>query len=255
MANNSEGTPAPERGERLNRFLARAGVGSRRRADELIAEGRVAINGIKVTKLATFVDVGTDVVTVNGEKVSPPADVPIWIVLNKSAGTLTTRRDTRGRPTVFDGLPSVYSQLVTVGRLDFDTEGVLLLTNDGDAANRLMHPRYEVERVYEAAVQGEPTPDSLRQLRQGIDLGERTPARAEAQIIGRHRAGVILQLRLHEGRKREIKRLCEAIGHRVVSLKRISYAGIKATRLSVGHWRKLSPGEVEFLRAKIRAKQ
>ena len=252
MSNNPEDKSPQQRGERLNRFLSRAGVGSRRRADELIADGHVAINGVKVTKLATFVDAGRDTVTLDGKKLSPPVDEPIWLVMNKAAGTLTTRRDTRGRPTVFDGLPSVYSQLVTVGRLDFDTEGVLLLTNDGDAANRLMHPRYEIERVYEAAVEGEPAPASLRQLRQGVDLGDPTPARAEAQVIGRHRTGVILQLRLHEGRKREIKRLCQAIGHRVLSLKRVSYAGIKATRLSVGHWRKLSPGEIEFLRAKIR---
>lgn len=247
--------PDKPRGERLNRYLSRAGIGSRRRADELIAEGHVSINGERVTKMATFVEVGKDVVAVDGEELSPPVDVPIWIVLNKSAGTLTTRSDMRGRPTIFDGLPSVYSQLVPVGRLDLDTEGVLLLTNDGDAANRLMHPRYEIERVYEAAVQGEPTPASLRQLRQGIDLGDPTPARAEAQVIGRHRAGVILQLRLHEGRKREIKRMCEVIGHRVLKLTRISYAGIKARRLSVGHWRKLTPAEMELLQGRIRGEE
>ncbi len=251
MPDTPNDSPAEKKGERLNRYLARAGVGSRRRADEMIAEGRVTINGEKVTKLATFVDVDKDVVAVNGKELSPPVDVPIWIVLNKAAGTLTTRRDTRGRPTVFDALPPVYSQLVPVGRLDLDTEGVLLLTNDGEAANHLMHPRYEIERVYEATVVGEPTPTSLRQLRQGIDLGDSTPARAEAQVIGRHRVGVTLQLRLHEGRKREIKRMCEAIGHRVIGLKRVSYAGIKARRLSVGHWRKLTPGELEFLQAKI----
>jgi len=251
MTNNSQDTPTPERGERLNRFLARAGVGSRRRADELIAEGRVAINGVKVTKLATFVDAGTDVVTVNGEKLSPPADVPIWIVLisrpARSQPPRHARQADRLRWAPVGLQPACHCR--TPG---FRHRSVLLLTNDGEAANRLMHPRHEIERVYEAAVQGEPTPDNLRQLRKGIDLGDRTLARAEAQIIGRHRAGVILQLRLHEGRKREIKRMCEAIGHRVVSLKRISYAGIKANRLSVGHWRKLSPGEIEFLQAKIR---
>ncbi len=245
-------TPDKSRGERLNKYLSRAGVGSRRRADELIAEGHVTINGKKVTQLATFVDVGKDVVAIKGEKLSPPVDVPIWILLNKAPGTLTTRRDMRGRPTIFDGLPSVYSQLVPVGRLDLDTEGVLLLTNDGEAANRLMHPRYEIERVYEAAVVGEPDAASLRQLRQGIDLGDPTRARAEAQVIGRHRGGVIMQLRLHEGRKREIKRMCEAIGHRVIKLKRISYAGIKARRLGVGHWRKLTPGEMEMLQQKLK---
>jgi pseudouridine synthase len=239
-------TEAP-RSERLNKFLARAGVGSRRRADTLIAEGRVTINGKRVEKLATLVDPGKDQVAIDGRPLLSPPTEPIWILMNKPSSVLTTRRDSRGRPTIFDGLPPVYSQLIPVGRLDLDTEGVILLTNDGEAANRLMHPRYEVDRVYEAAVHGVPERATLKRFRAGIDLGEKTPAVAEAEVVATHGRGAVLRLTLHEGRKREVKRMCEALGHHVLHLRRISYAGLTVRGIEVGGWRKLEPAEIARL--------
>ncbi|GAB4325311.1 MAG: pseudouridine synthase [Candidatus Zixiibacteriota bacterium] len=239
------------RGERLNRFLARAGVGSRRKADELIAAGRVRLNGRVVEKLATFVDPQTDQVTVDGQPFEAPVTEPIWIALHKLPDTVTTRSDERGRMTIFDGLPKVYSQLITVGRLDRDTTGLILLTNDGEAANRLMHPRYQIERTYEADVVGVPTRGVLHKMHDGVPLGDSTPARAEGEIIGRHHKGATLRLVLREGRKREIKRLCEALGHPVLRLRRVSYAGIRLKGLDPGRWRKLRENEIAALRRMV----
>lgn len=236
-----------ERGERLNRYLSRCGVGSRRKADEFIQLGRVALNGAIVTNLATFVRVGEDTVVLDGRTLDPPPEERIWIVMNKSRGVLTTRRDTRGRVTIFDGLPPFFAKLIPVGRLDMDTDGVLLLTNDGDMANRLMHPRYEIERIYEALVDGVPSRASLRQMREGIDLGDSTPGRADASVIAKHPRGSVLRLLLKEGRNREVKRLCEVVGHRVQRLRRISFAGITARGIDRGGWRKLTPAEIQRL--------
>jgi len=247
MESETHDTDTP-RGERLNRYLARAGVGSRRKADELIAAGRVRLNGEIVQQMATFVRPGVDRVAVDGRELESPVEEPIWIALNKVAGTVTTRSDERGRPTVYDGLPSVYAQLISVGRLDRDTTGLLLLTNDGEAASRLMHPRYQIERIYEAVVAGVPTRGAIHKMSDGVDLGDPTPARAEASIIGHHPKGAVLRLILREGRKREIKRLCEALGHPVVRLKRVAYAGITLKRLEPGQWRKLRTDEIAALR-------
>lgn len=238
----------PETGrERLNRYLARCGVGSRRRADEIIAAGRVALNGVTVDKLATTVDPAADTVTVDGRPVAPTSPDNVWILLHKPAGTLTTRRDVRGRPTIFDRLPPIFAQLIPVGRLDQDTEGVLLLTSDGDGANRLMHPRYEIERIYEAEVQGIPAPSVLAQLRQGIDLGDRTLAHADATVTGQHARGAVVRLVLREGRKREVKRMMLAVGHRVVRLRRVSFAGLTVHGMQPGDWRRLTDKEVARL--------
>ena len=180
----------------------------------------------------------------DGKNLEPPPEERIWIVMNKSRGVLTTRRDMRGRVTIFDGLPPFFSNLIPVGRLDMDTDGVILLTNDGDLANRLMHPRYEIERIYEALVDGVPSRAKLRQMRDGIDLGDSTPGRAEASIIAKHPRGSVLRVLLKEGRNREVKRLCEAVGHRVQRLRRISFAGITAKGIDRGGWRKLSLAEI-----------
>lgn len=230
--------------ERLNRYLSRCGVDSRRRADELIEAGRVSINGIRVEKLATLVDPATDKVELDGRLLQPALPNSVWILYYKPPGTLTTRRDVRGRPTIFDKLPSEFHNLIPVGRLDQDTEGVLLLTSDGDGANRLMHPRYEIERIYEATVVGVPAPSSLATLKHGVDLGDPTPARAEAEVVRFHPRGAVVRLKLREGRKREVKRMMLALGNRVLQLQRISFAGLTTQGMNPGDWRHLTEREI-----------
>ena len=232
-------------GERLNRYLSRCGVGSRRRSDEIIAAGRVSINGAVVEKLGTIVDPDKDAVTVDGRPVKPTSPDTIWILFYKPAGTLTTRRDMRGRQTIFDKLPPMFGNLIPVGRLDQDTEGVLLLTSDGEGANRLMHPRYEIERVYEATVVGVPAPSAFAKLKGGIDLGDPTPARADAEVTRFHPRGAVVRLVLREGRKREVKRMMMALGHPVLKLCRISFAGLTTRGLNVGDWRRLTDAELK----------
>lgn len=237
--------PGPEAGaERLNRYLARCGVGSRRRADEIIAAGRVTLNGQRVVKLATTVDPSRDEVALDGRPLKPIATDTVWILFYKPSGTLTTRRDVRGRATIFDKLPPMFQNLIPVGRLDQDTEGVLLLTSDGDGANRLMHPRYEIERVYEATIVGVPAPSALAQLKAGIDLGDPTPARAEAEVVRFHPRGAVVRLLLREGRKREVKRMMMALGHPVVHLRRVSFAGLTTDGMNIGDWRRLTGDEI-----------
>jgi 23S rRNA pseudouridine2605 synthase len=224
---------------RLNAYLARAGVASRRTADELIKAGRVRVNG-EPGQLNTFVESG-DRVEVDGALVA--AQRLAYVLLNKPPGTVTTARDPQGRPTVVE-LVDVPERVVPVGRLDADTTGVLLLTNDGPLAHRLAHPRYGVEKVYEAEVEGEPDDEALRRLGEGIDLddGPTAPARA------RRLAGSKIELTLHEGRKHQVKRMCAAVGHPVRRLHRSRYAGLTVEGIERGEWRELESDEVERLR-------
>ena len=226
---------------RLNAYLARAGIASRRGAEELIRAGRVRVNG-EVAGLATFVDDARDVVEVDGRPVRP--EPLAYVLLNTPAGVVTTARDPHGRPTVV-GLVGHERRVVPVGRLDADTTGALLLTNDGPLAHRLMHPRYEVEKVYEADVVGEPSNEALAHLAAGVELedGRTAPARARRLAPSR------LELSLHEGRKHQVKRMCEAVGHPVVRLHRRAYAGLTVEDLEPGEWRELEEGEIRRLRA------
>ncbi len=224
---------------RLNAYLARAGIASRRGAEELIRAGRVRVNGA-VAGLATFVEPG-DVVDVDGGRVSPEGLA--YVLLHKPPGVVTTVRDPHGRPTVVD-LVGHERRVVPVGRLDADTTGVLLLTNDGALAHRLMHPRYEVDKVYEVEVAGEPADEALRRLSSGVELDDGPTAPARARRLGPSR----LELTLHEGRKHQVKRMCETVGHPVHSLRRSRYAGLTVDGLAPGEWRELEPEEVSALR-------
>jgi 23S rRNA pseudouridine2605 synthase len=225
---------------RLNAYLARAGVASRRRAEELIRAGRVRVNG-EVAGLATFVERG-DSVEVDGSPVGP--EPLTYVLLHKPRGVVTTARDPQGRPTVV-GLVGHEHRVVPVGRLDADTTGALLLTNDGPLAHRLMHPRYEVDKVYEAEVEGEPGEDALALLRAGVELEDGVTAPAEARLVGPSR----VELTIHEGRKHQVKRMLETVGHPVRRLHRKIYAGLTLDGLEPGEWRELSPDEVKCLRA------
>jgi 23S rRNA pseudouridine2605 synthase len=220
---------------RLNAYLARAGLASRRGADELIRARRVRVNG-EEAGLATVVSPG-DRVEVDGEAVEP--EPLTYVLLHKPAGVVTTARDPQGRPTVV-GLVGHQRRVVPVGRLDADTTGALLLTNDGPLANRLAHPRYEVDKVYEAEVEGRLSAEAIRRLAEGVELDDGPTAPAAVRRLGPAR----LELVLHEGRKRQVRRMCEAVGHPVRRLHRREYAGLTVEDLEPGEWRELTPAEV-----------
>jgi 23S rRNA pseudouridine2605 synthase len=229
---------------RLNAYLARAGVASRRRCDELIGAGRVRVNG---RRGELHMRVGaTDVVEVDGHRVVPQA--PVYVLLFKPAGVVTTARDPQRRPTVVD-LVAHRARIVPVGRLDVDTTGALLLTNDGVLAHRLAHPRYRIEKVYEAEVEGAPERDALGALRVGVDLEDGRTAPASALVLRRCRETTLVELTLHEGRKHQVKRMCAAVGHPVRRLHRSRYAGLDLRDLAPGQWRELTPGEAASLRS------
>jgi len=225
---------------RLNAYLARAGVASRRGADELIKGGRVTVNG-EPGQLNTFV-ASRDRVEVDGRlaELQPLA----YVLLHKPAGVVTTARDPQGRRTVVD-LVDHRSRVVPVGRLDVDTTGALLLTNDGELAHTLAHPRYEVEKVYEADVEGDPSDEALEDLRRGVELDDRLTAPVHARRLGPGQ----VELVLHEGRKHQVKRMLAAVGHAVTSLHRSRYAGLTLEGLEPGAWRELEPFEVARLRS------
>jgi 23S rRNA pseudouridine2605 synthase len=227
---------------RLNAHLARAGIASRRGADELIKAGRVTVNGVR-GELNTFVQ-ATDAVLVDGREVGRQA--LRHVLLNKPRGTITTARDPEGRPTVVD-LVKGDVRVVPVGRLDRDTTGVLLLTNDGPLAHRLAHPRYGIEKTYVAEVQGEPSDETLTRLATGVELEDGPTAPARVRRLGPSR----VELVLHEGRNRQVRRMFEAVGHPVERLRRSRYAGLGPGRLKPGDWRELTRDEVRRLRRSV----
>jgi 23S rRNA pseudouridine2605 synthase len=229
---------------RLNAYLARAGVASRRAADELIKAGRVDVNG-EPGQLNTFVE-EADRVEVDGLPIAPQRLA--YVLLHKPAGVVTTARDPQGRPTVVQLVPHE-SRVVPVGRLDADTTGVLVLTNDGPLAHRLAHPRYGVEKTYEVTVDGEPAEEQLARLRAGVELDDGRTAPARARRVGPNR----LELVLHEGRKHQVKRMCAAVGLPVLRLHRARYDGLELGELAPGAWRELTEEEIERLRAATRA--
>jgi pseudouridine synthase len=235
---------------RLNKVLAQAGLTSRRGAERLITDGRVAINGVVTRELATLADPDVDLVTVDGTPL-PRSETLRYLLLHKPRGYVTTVRDPQGRPVVTDLVPEDV-RLYPVGRLDADVEGALLLTNDGALTHRLLHPRYEVPRVYEALVEGLVRAGDLPRWRRGVTL-EDGPARPLAvELLGRgDTATTRLALTFTEGRKHEVKRFCDALGHRVVRLRRVAFGPIELGGLRPGQWRALTPREVAQLRAGV----
>ena len=224
---------------RLNAYLARAGVASRRGADELIKAGRVLVNG-EPGQLNTFVG-SRDVVELDGRRLERQRLA--YVLLHKPAGVVTTARDPQGRRTVVD-LVRHDARVVPVGRLDADTTGALLLTNDGELAHRLAHPRYEVEKVYEAEVEGKPSDEALAALAAGIELEDGGTAPAQVRRLSPSR----VELAIHEGRKHQVKRMLEAVGHPVRRLHRSRYAALTVEGLAPGQWRELAGDEIAELR-------
>jgi 23S rRNA pseudouridine2605 synthase len=239
------------RGERLQKILSAAGVASRRAAEVLITNGRVSVNGATVLALGTRADPDHDDIRLDGQRIRV-AKRHRYILLNKPRGYMTTRKDPERRPTVLDLLPDVREYIYPVGRLDYDSEGLLLLTNDGELVQRLLHPKHEVEREYHARVRGVPGENELERLRRGVTIGGRRTAPAVVRLadtgLGAREDQALLSIALHEGRTRQVRDMCEAIGHPVVRLRRVRFGPISDRTLKVGAHRDLTDHEVAALK-------
>lgn len=235
-------------GKRLSKILAEAGLASRRGSERLIAQGRVAVNGQTVTTQGAKADPGRDHITVDGRPVASP-EPKRYLLLHKPRGYLTTRSDPRGRPVVLDLAREERVRLFPVGRLDFDAEGLLLLTNDGALAQRLLHPRFGVERVYEVDVEGRLERADLPRWRRGVLLPDGPARPAEVRLLCRTSGTTRVRLTFTEGRYREVKRFCRALGHRVVRLRRTRFGPLGLGRLAPGAARPLTASELALLRA------
>jgi 23S rRNA pseudouridine2605 synthase len=238
--------------DRLQKILSQAGVASRRAAEKLIAEGRVSVNGTTVREMGTKADAAADEIRVDGRRIKA-AQTLRYILLNKPAGYVTTRSDPQRRPTVIDLLRGVREYVYPVGRLDYDTEGLLLLTNDGDMAASLTHPRHGVERSYEARVAGVPDANAIDRLRKGIPLDGRRTQPADVDLLSRRSRGTeerdaLLRITIREGRNRQVRRMCEAIGHPVKALSRTRIGSLTDRQLKPGMWRELRAEEIRALK-------
>jgi 23S rRNA pseudouridine2605 synthase len=238
--------------ERLQKVMARAGLASRRHSEELIQAGRVTVNGKVVTQLGTKVVPGRDLIEVDGRPLGK-AEEHVYIIMNKPKGYVTTLYDPQGRKKVIDLLDGQIAQRVyPVGRLDYETEGLLLLTNDGELANALMHPAKQVKKTYIAKVRGVPSPSKISQLESGIELDDGPTAPAEVRLLEAHGPNAAtLSIRIHEGRNRQVRRMFEAIGHEVIHLKRTTLGPLHLKNMKVGEWRELTPQELKDLRSAV----
>jgi 23S rRNA pseudouridine2605 synthase len=232
---------------RLNKILAQAGLSSRRGADRLIADGHVSVNGVVTRDLATLADPDVDIVALRGAPL-PQAERKRYVLLHKPSGYVTTVSDPRGRPTVADLVRGVGARLYPVGRLDWDVEGVLLMTNDGDLTHRLLHPRYGLPRVYEVEVRGTVTSGDLARWRRGVTLDDGPAAPTAVELVRPVGSTTLLRLTFTEGRKHEVKRYCEALGHPVHRLRRVAFGPITLGDLPRGAHRALTPREISSLR-------
>lgn len=239
-----------EGGDRLQKVLAAAGVGSRRKCEELIILGRVEVDRQVVSELGTRVQSGQEV-RLDGEVLKRSR--PLYYAVNKPPGVVSTNYDQAGRPRVVDLLPQRGERLFTVGRLDLSSEGLILVTNDGLLAQGLTHPRYGVEKTYEAKVAGLPNLEIIEQLRQGVRLAEGFARPRSVRVKSTHKQSTVIEIVLQEGKNREIRRLLAKVGHKVLHLKRVAVDGIKLADLPPGHWRRLYPDEIKQLRQSITA--
>jgi pseudouridine synthase len=230
--------------ERLQKILSQAGIASRRASEQLMLDGRVTVNGATVLELGTKADASSDDIRVDGQRIKIP-ERHLYLLLNKPRGYVTTRSDPQKRPTVIDLLVGVREYVYPVGRLDYDSEGLLILTNDGDLAARLTHPRHGVARVYEARVLGVPDEHDMKRLAKGVTIDGHRTGPAEVLSLGPSR----LRITVREGRNRQVRKMCDAIGHPVNELRRVAIGPLRDARLKVGRWRALTAQEVERLRA------
>lgn len=233
--------------ERLQKVLAQAGVASRRKCEELILSGQVEVNGEQVLTLGVKVDPAVDEIKVNGRKIR--SESKVYVMLNKPKGVITSANDPQGRKVVSDFLPGIKQRIYPVGRLDYDTEGLLLLTNDGEFANLLTHPKHHVPKTYLATVNGIPHGDNLEKLQRGINLedGMTAPAEVDYHDVDMDKNSATIKITIHEGRNRQVRRMFEAIGHKVVKLKRVRFGELALEGLPRGKYRHLSEKEINEL--------
>jgi len=230
---------------RLAKYLAHAGIASRRQAEEIILQGRVKVNGIVVTEVATGVDPRYDRIEYDGFRAT--VEKFVYVLLNKPSGYICTVSDTHGRPTVLDLVGAIKERVYPVGRLDYDTEGLLLLSNDGQFTNCMIHPRFKINKTYRAWVAGRIEAHDLNRLRQGVELEDGITAPAIVEIIKQDINSAVIELIIHEGRKRQIKRMFSSIKHPVIRLQRIAFAFLTLEGVEVGNYRLLSQDEVDGL--------
>lgn len=233
--------------ERLQKFMARCGVASRRNCENIIMQGRVTVNGKIVTEMGVKIDADKDEVRVDGEIISPQSE-KLYLLLNKPAGYITSVTDPQGRPTVMDLIGDIGSRIYPVGRLDFDSEGLLLLTNDGELAYCLTHPKFELKKQYRVVVSGHPDEGKVQALRSGVDIGGYITRPAEVYKIEEDGRNSTFSIIIHEGKNRQVRRMFEAIGHPVIHLTREMMANITLGSLKIGNWRYLSSKEVQGLK-------
>lgn len=232
---------------RINKYIAQAGVASRRKADELIANGNVKVNGLTLKEPGYDVVTG-DVVEVNGRKIEAE-EKKVYFLLHKPVGYITSVSDDRDRPTVMDLMQDVDARIFPVGRLDYNTSGMLILTNDGDFAYRLSHPKHEMPKTYRAVVAGVLSKEKCAKLSEGVDIGGFVTSKAKVEVVKGHPRSTVVDITIHEGKNRQVRKMFKAVGNNVQELQRIAIGDIRLGRLAEGHYRKLTKDEVEYLKS------
>lgn len=232
---------------RLNKYIAQAGIASRRKADELTSNGNVKINGLVVKQLGYDVKEG-DVVEVNGRKIDTSTQKPVYIMLNKPLGYITSSDDEKGRAIVQDLVSDIDSRLFSIGRLDYNTSGLLLMTNDGDLAYKLTHPKHHVYKTYRARVAGVLSNVKVSKLKNGVDIGGFVTSKANVKVIKQGNHSTIVEIQIYEGKNRQIRKMFAAVGNNVQELERVAMGDLYLGRLMEGHYRKLTPKEIEYLK-------
>lgn len=232
--------------DRLQKYIAKCGIASRRKAEEMIFEGRVKVNG-DIVKDIIMIDEDKDRVEIDG-KIIKPEENKVFIMLNKPEGVITSSRDQFNRTSVTD-LIDIKERVYPVGRLDYDTSGLLILTNDGDAAFKITHPSHEIEKVYVAKVKGTPNDEEMRSFKRGLKIEDYITSPSEIRILNKEGANTIVEITIHEGKNRQVRKMCQAIGHPVITLKRIRVGAIDIGDLKLGQWRYLRENEVDYLKS------
>ncbi|WP_083238773.1 pseudouridine synthase [Caloranaerobacter ferrireducens] len=232
---------------RLQKYLAMCGVASRRKSEMLILQGRVKVNGKVVEELGYKIDPDIDIVLVDNKRIIKKENY-IYIALNKPEGYITTVKDQFNRPTVLDLVKSIKERIYPIGRLDYDTSGLLLLTNDGDLTYKLTHPKHEIEKVYIAKIKGVPTEKELNKFRKGLKIDNYVTSKAKIEVLKKYNDYSIVKITIHEGKNRQIRKMCKKINHPVIKLKRIAIGKIELGNLKKGSWRYLSKEEISYLK-------